>query len=264
MDSMLRKKLPLTHTTNLHHHCKKRYFLYSAVSSALDRSKRFTLILPWQTCSFRNQLYFSGNHSSHAAITCEHCSFTFPPPSIAKYSFIQLSELGHCGENKKWQNFDTVAKGGFEPMLSWLRVRHSAAELPCSTHRNKTLRLREASQCTVWVWADRPCNHLATGQSAGGIGVGTILCLAVFNLFTDLVTNSNFCRLKLWHQHLQQSGLSGNSSDPSKHSRVRSHAHAVKMHCPVRQRNWCGTHTWSAHIVAFSSLPSLQSAFNKI
>ena len=25
---------------------------------------------PWQTCSFRHQLGFSGKHSSHAAITC--------------------------------------------------------------------------------------------------------------------------------------------------------------------------------------------------
>ena len=29
----------------------KRYVLYSAVSSPLDRSKLFTLFLPWQTCS---------------------------------------------------------------------------------------------------------------------------------------------------------------------------------------------------------------------
>ena len=42
--------------------------LYSAVSSPLDSSKRFTLILHWQTCSFRHQLGFSWKHSSHAAI----------------------------------------------------------------------------------------------------------------------------------------------------------------------------------------------------
>ena len=49
-------------------HKGKGKFLYSAVSSPLDLSKRFTLILPWQTCSFRHQLGFSWKHSSHAAI----------------------------------------------------------------------------------------------------------------------------------------------------------------------------------------------------
>ena len=37
----------------------------------------------WQTCSCRHQLNFSGKHSSHAAITREDYSITFPPPSIA-------------------------------------------------------------------------------------------------------------------------------------------------------------------------------------
>ena len=78
-------------------------FLYSAVSSTLDRSKRFTLLLPGQTCSFRNRFDLSGKHSSHAAITCEDYPLAFPPLSIARYSFIQLSALGHRGENKNDQ-----------------------------------------------------------------------------------------------------------------------------------------------------------------
>ena len=43
-------------------------FLHSAVSSPLDPSKRFTLFLLGQTCSFGHQLGFSWKHSSHAAI----------------------------------------------------------------------------------------------------------------------------------------------------------------------------------------------------
>ena len=67
-----------------------------AVSGPLDRSKRFTL---------RHQFDFSGKHSSsHAAITREVYSLTFPPLSIARYSFIQLRE-------RKCPNFETVAKG---------------------------------------------------------------------------------------------------------------------------------------------------------
>ena len=65
-------------------------FLYSAVSSASDRSKRFKL----------HQLDFSGKHSSHATITRKDYSLTFPPLSVARYSFIQLSVLRHHGENE--------------------------------------------------------------------------------------------------------------------------------------------------------------------
>ena len=70
-------------------------FLYSAVSSPLDRSKRFTfhpladLFIPTPT--------------SHAAIPREDYSLTFPPLSTARYSFMQLSELGHLGENENAQ-----------------------------------------------------------------------------------------------------------------------------------------------------------------
>ena len=58
-------------------------FLYSAMLSHLDRSKRFTHFIPWQTCPFRHQRGFSGKHSSHAAITRNDCTLTFPPLSIA-------------------------------------------------------------------------------------------------------------------------------------------------------------------------------------
>ena len=55
--------------------CKKKrgkgMFLYSAVSSRLDRSKRFSLFLPRQTCSFRHHLGFSWKRSGDGAITHE-------------------------------------------------------------------------------------------------------------------------------------------------------------------------------------------------
>ena len=79
---------------------KKGMFLYSAVSSPLDRSKRFTLFLPWQTCSFRHQLGFSGNHSSHAAITRNDYSLTFPPLSTARYSSIHHGENAYAQTSK--------------------------------------------------------------------------------------------------------------------------------------------------------------------
>ena len=59
---------------------------------------------------------------------CNYSSFTHIFLT-ARYTFIQLSELGHHGENEnaqasKWH------KRGFEPGLFRLRVWHSTAELP--------------------------------------------------------------------------------------------------------------------------------------
>ena len=76
----------------------KGMFLYSTVSSPLDR------------CSFRHQLGFSSNHSSYAAITHSDYSLTFPPPSIARYSFFYTA--GAVRREQKCPNFETVAFDG--------------------------------------------------------------------------------------------------------------------------------------------------------
>ena len=41
----------------------------------------------------------------------EDYSLTFTPLSIARYSFIQLSELGHRGENEKAQTLKWQQRG---------------------------------------------------------------------------------------------------------------------------------------------------------
>ena len=63
---------------------------------------------PWKTRSFLHQLGFSGKHPSHTAITLEDHSIIFPPLSIARYSFIQLSQLGRHGENENAQTLQWV------------------------------------------------------------------------------------------------------------------------------------------------------------
>ena len=122
---------------------RKRYVLYSAVSSPLDHSKRFTLFLPWQTCSFRHQLGFSWKHSSYAAITRDDYSLTCPPLSIAKYSFIPVGEWTEAsGRERKCPNFETVAKGIRTRALSIasLAFYHwaTALHIPCydSSHHS--------------------------------------------------------------------------------------------------------------------------------
>ena len=79
----------------------KRMSLYSAVYSPFDRSKRLTLH-PLADLFIPTPTPIPWEAFSHAAITLR--LFTqFPPPSITRYLFIRLSELGRCGENENAQ-----------------------------------------------------------------------------------------------------------------------------------------------------------------
>ena len=71
-------------------------FLCSAVSSPWDCSKHFTLHLQ-QTCSFQRHFDFSGKHSAMLQLLHEDCSFRYPSLSVARYLFMQLSELWQSG-----------------------------------------------------------------------------------------------------------------------------------------------------------------------
>ena len=159
--------------------------LYSAVSSPLDRSKRFTLSSPGRPVPSDTVIDFSWGqdykekhktrHKTnvkrtmlnntklrhfraqivswapiHARKTLSASlgiilamqqlrndySLTFPPLSIARYSFIQLSRLRRREVKENAQTYKRYQRG-FEPGLSWLRVRHSTAEPPRSTIQRK-------------------------------------------------------------------------------------------------------------------------------
>ena len=72
----------------------------SNVRSTCGRLYKFCL--PWQTCSFRHQLGFSGKRSiARQQLRAKAKSLTFPPLSIARYSFIQLSEQGRQWRERK-------------------------------------------------------------------------------------------------------------------------------------------------------------------
>ena len=76
------------------------------IISPLDCSKHFTLPTGRHVRSDINSTSLGS-----IQLCCnynEDHTFTFPPPSIARYSFIQLSEMGRRGEN---ENAKTVAKG---------------------------------------------------------------------------------------------------------------------------------------------------------
>ena len=88
---------------------------YTVLSPVRWNAQITLLFTPWQTCSFRHQLDSSEKHSSHAAITRESYSLTFPPPSIARYSFIHLSELGCRRENANAQTSKQEQRGDSNP-----------------------------------------------------------------------------------------------------------------------------------------------------
>ena len=85
-------------------------------------------------------------------------SLTFPPLSIARYSFIQLSEQGRLWSERKMPNLRNGSKGGFEPGLSRLRVRHSTTELLRSMYISQNCITTTSFQIT---WPMYHC-HLET------------------------------------------------------------------------------------------------------
>ena len=62
----------------------------------------------------------------------EGCSYTYPPLSTARYSFIQLSELEQCRVKKLVQGFNTAAQdsnpGSFSRVSEALPLSHCALQ----------------------------------------------------------------------------------------------------------------------------------------
>ena len=95
---------------------KKMCFLYSALSSPLNRSKRFTLFaLPDRPAHSDTNSASPGNILAMQQLRATTKSLTFPPLSLARYSFIQLSQLGRQWRERKYPIFETVAKGDSNP-----------------------------------------------------------------------------------------------------------------------------------------------------
>ena len=80
-------------------------FLYSAVSSPLDRSKRFTLFSsPCIPVHSDTNSDYIGSILAMQQLRKDY-SLTCPPLSIASYSFIQLSRLRRREVNENAQFF---------------------------------------------------------------------------------------------------------------------------------------------------------------
>ena len=113
---------------------KVKEVLYSAVSSPLDRSKRFTLFaLPDRPVHSDTNSASPGSILAMQQLRATTKSLTFLPLSVARYSFVQLNQLERQWRERKCPFFETVAKGDSNPgsldcesgilPLSYLHVR---------------------------------------------------------------------------------------------------------------------------------------------
>ena len=94
---MIQTRTPFTR--QIHYIQKSKGVFIWRSNQSVGPLKALKLFLPWQTCSFWHQLGFSGKHSATIHTARRLYSFIFPLLSIARYSFIQLSELSYQGEN---------------------------------------------------------------------------------------------------------------------------------------------------------------------
>ena len=99
--------------SSLRHNLKKKKskgsFLYSAVSSPLDRSKRFTLFaFPGRPVHSDTNSASPGSILVRQQLRAKTKSLTCPPLSIARYSFIQLSQLGPQWRERKCPIFEIL------------------------------------------------------------------------------------------------------------------------------------------------------------
>ena len=86
------------------------FFIYSAISGPLDRSKRFTIFpLPDRPVHSVTNSASPGSILAVLQLRENTKSLTHPPLSIARYSFIELSQLGRQWRERKCPIFETVA-----------------------------------------------------------------------------------------------------------------------------------------------------------
>ena len=90
-----------------------QYPIFSIVQSALH----FT---PWYTCLIKHNLSFFGKHTAMLQLLYRLFVHKYLPLSIAKYSFIQLSELEQRQVKKRAHSFNTAAQDSNLSSLSWV------------------------------------------------------------------------------------------------------------------------------------------------
>ena len=84
------------------------YIAQYPVLRTIQSTLHFTSLTDLFTQSPSQLLWEASSHMLQ--LLHEGCSYTYPPLSIARYSFIQLSELEQCRVKKLAQGFNTAAQ----------------------------------------------------------------------------------------------------------------------------------------------------------
>ena len=114
---------------------KKGKFLYSAVSNPQDCSKHFTLYFPDRSVQSDTISTSLGSIKPYTTINARRLSYTYPPLSIVRYTFIKLSELEQCRVKNLAQCFNIAAQdsnpGPLSRESSALSLSHCALNTTC-------------------------------------------------------------------------------------------------------------------------------------
>ena len=81
------------------------------------------LFTPWQTCSFRHQLAFSGTHSSHAQL---------PAKLFTHISTTACSQVGGT-HLYSWVNWDVVGRTEMQKLRNFIKFDFFPEEFPRTT-----------------------------------------------------------------------------------------------------------------------------------
>ena len=87
---------------------KVNYIAQYPITSTVQSVLHFTSLTDLLTQTPSQLLWEVSSHTLQ--LMCKDCSYTYPPLSKARYSFIQLSELEQCRVKKLAQAFSTAAQ----------------------------------------------------------------------------------------------------------------------------------------------------------
>ena len=85
------------------------YIAQNPVLRTVQSALHFTSLTDLFTQTPSRLLWKASSHMQQ--LMCEGCSYTYPPLSIPRYSFIQLSKMEQCRVKKNSEGFNAAAQG---------------------------------------------------------------------------------------------------------------------------------------------------------
>ena len=138
--------------------CKKAssYIAQYPVLRTVQSALHFTSLTDLFTQTPSRLLWEASRHMLQ--LMREDCSYTYPPLSIARYSFIQLSELEQCRVKKLVQGFNTAAQdsnpGSRSRESEALPLSHCALlQMVYGSMMHRTI-VKHVYVCVMYIWGN--------------------------------------------------------------------------------------------------------------